>query len=216
MVTLFLFFLALVQTAFSKICVVSLITGDKFKLYQDALVDNKLNYCNIHGYTCFVHTNTVVPPTRPLAWQKIDAIQLAMDKNCDIILWIDGDAIIMKSDIKIQDPIKDIALGRNGDGINSGVMIIKNTLWSKQYFKQVSGMHEFDHHHWWEQAAMMKLDKNIHIRRHIKSISLDIYNSNKITHDTFIYHPWLCNSWYGDLKCEDLWKIAFSKLDKEN
>ena len=162
--------------------------------------------------------NLLVPQTRPLAWQKIEAIKKVMQHpKCKTIFWIDGDAVFINMDMTIPKPTKQISLCRSRDGLNSGVMIIKNTPWATWFFNRVSNMHKYDNHHWWEQAAMINLDKHPRIRNHISTIPNDIYNSNRINKKTFIYHPWLCGgfngkSWYGKLKCNDLWKIALTKV----
>ena len=199
-------------------CVVSFIFGKKFSVYKNSLAANKEKYCARHSYKCFIYQNLLVPQTRPLAWQKIEAIKKVMQHpKCKTIFWIDGDAVFINMDMTIPKPTKQISLCRSRDGLNSGVMIIKNTPWATWFFNRVSNMHKYDNHHWWEQAAMINLDKHPRIRNHISTIPNDIYNSNRINKKTFIYHPWLCGgfngkSWYGKLKCNDLWKIALTKV----
>ena len=190
-------------------CVVSVITGPKFAQFSKRLIDNKQQYCAKMGFQCHIFKDSIVTEYRPLAWQKVHAIDtvLAMG-NCHRLLWLDGDAIIMQP-VKLPETTCNIALTKDSNGINTGVMIIKNTEWSDHFFHRVANTTAFDYHPWWEQAAIIHFIETEPwlFEKHIEYISQDIYNSYDINRTPFIYHTAGCGS-----HCFHKWETAFNKI----
>ena len=110
---------------------------------------------------------------RPAPWAKIPLIAAMLNKGYDWVIWIDADALIIRADINILDQTKsnhDLYLtchrlsenflpgmAFSYDVPNTGVMIFKNSDWSKQFLENIWEEESFIHHYWWENAAVMKL-----------------------------------------------------------
>ena len=189
-------------------CVVSVITGPKFAQFSKRFIDNKQQYCAKMGFQCHIFEDSIVTENRPLAWQKVHAIDtvLAMG-DCHRLFWLDGDAIIMQP-VKLPETTCNIALTKDLNGINTGVMIIKNTEWSDHFFHRVANTTAFDNHPWWEQAAIRHfIETERQTDKHIEYISQDIYNSYDIHRTPFIYHTAGCGS-----QCFHKWETAFNKI----
>lgn len=115
-------------------CVVSIVTGPKFGGFSDQLIRNKQTFCEQVRYECYIYNIPLVAEKRPLAWQKVYAIDAVLHmNNCRRLLWLDGDTIIMHP-VQLPDMALDITLTKDSNGINTGVMIIKNTKWAHHFF----------------------------------------------------------------------------------
>ena len=196
----------------NKTCVVSVIAGPKFSNFSKRLINNKQNYCTQMGFKCHIFNNSLLSDKRPLAWQKVYAIDtvLHMD-DCSRLLWLDGDAIVMQP-VNLPETTRNIALTKDHNGINTGVMIIKNTEWSDRFFHRVANTTTFNNHPWWEQAAIRHfIQTERKIEKHIEYIPHEIYNSYNINKTPFIYHTAGCGS-----NCFDKWKTAFAKINKNH
>jgi hypothetical protein len=119
---------------------------------MDLTWENKEKYAMKHGYSVFDGSH-LIETSRPPAWTKIRALQHLLDEEaCDWGVWLDADTVIMNSDIKIEsflpaDDSHDFLVGSDdrGGGHNSGVMLFRNTLWSKQFLD-----------HWWNMKSYVR------------------------------------------------------------
>ena len=136
-------------------------------------VSNQYNqiYAHHHGYVRIVSNNRILPNS-PAPWEKIPMIsQLLANLSIGVVFWIDDDAFVKKSEIKVQDWLDlyagaDLIIG-NQDAINqgqfsinSGVMIIKNTKWSRSFFNSLMKNPNCDYTSrscCWEQDCMRKV-----------------------------------------------------------
>ena len=101
---------------------------------------------------------------RPPAWNKILIMQKILDSGkYDFVFWIDSDAVIVgKEDIcnEIVDGkdfylVKHFVKGR--DAPNTGVVLLRNSKWSKDFLKTVWEKTDYINHRWWENAAINDL-----------------------------------------------------------
>jgi len=110
-------------------------------------------YCEKNGYDFVVKYNLHNDAHgRHPSWSKLPHILESLD-DCDYLMWIDADAFFCNPDIRIEkwiDETKDINCSVDpGDGmgistrINAGVMIIKNTNWSKSFIKLIAELPHF-------------------------------------------------------------------------
>ncbi len=128
----------------------------------------KQDYCKSHIYDYRDdEDDEIVDKSRPLAWSKVNLIRRCLKDGYDYVVWIDADAFIMNPTIKLESIIvnfskdKDILLTMDAvDVLNSGVMFIKNTEWSKAFFDLVYNMTDFINHSNWEQGAIIDLYEN--------------------------------------------------------
>jgi len=129
-----------------KIAICSLSIGEEYKIYTKYSRLNKIYYCEKHGYD-FIEDDTVYDSAKTIPWSKINLILKYID-NYDYICWIDADMLIMNKEITIESLIKkynkDIICGSDHIMINTGVLIVKNNEFSKQFLKQVYENREYE------------------------------------------------------------------------
>lgn len=97
-------------------------------------------YADLHGYDCHLYSETL-DPGRPPAWSKILYLLEHLD-SYDWLVWIDTDCIIEQVHLRVEDflsPNRDIIFCLGGDPLtlNSGVILVRNTAWSKTYLQTV-------------------------------------------------------------------------------
>ena len=190
-----------------KIAVCSLTVGEEYKRITKYGRKSKVLYCERHGYD-FFDSDDFFDRSRSPAWSKIKILEHYLDEmdglfsKYDYVWWIDGDTLIMNDEIKLEERIssltdgKDITMAKDFKLINSGVMIIRNTKWSRNFMRTIYDQIQFLNHSNWEQAAIIDLlEKNISdSKNHIKI--LELYQQNRINsywysyyfHDCFILH----------------------------
>jgi galactosyl transferase GMA12/MNN10 family len=111
---------------------------------------NKQKYADRYGYHVFDGSGHY-DPSRPPAWSKIRAVQALLigPERCDWVLWMDADAVIMNSNIRIEDFLpadssKDmIVVSDKNGGYNSGVFLFRNSMWSTQFLEEWWNMNDF-------------------------------------------------------------------------
>lgn len=127
-----------------KIGIITLATGEKF------LNDIKYgritleNYCRKHNYDLLEDSSLTKEHNREIQWTKILLIQKFLNLNTyDYLVWIDADIIILNPELTLESFIhrlmnnKDIMYSKDfGGWVNNGVIFIKNTEFSKEYFKE--------------------------------------------------------------------------------
>ena len=171
-----------------KIGVCSLSIGEKYKEYTKYSLINKIKYCRKHGYD-FIEDETIYNPEKPIPWSKLLLI-LKYLSEYDYLVWIDADILIMNSEIKLEDFIEkynsvDIICGSDWKMINTGVIFVKNTDFSREFIRQVYD-NKYDpeedknqRYLNWEQGSFINLyDLNsLDCRNHIKVTDPSEFNS---------------------------------------
>jgi hypothetical protein len=107
-------------------------------------VRNKQQYAQLHGYEVVV-ANDLLDHSRPGAWSKLPAMLHHLPKF-DYLVYMDIDTLVMNFDVRIEQfliPGKDIIMGTDWSGPNTGVWIAKNTDWSKGLIKEVWDQKQF-------------------------------------------------------------------------
>ena len=113
--------------------------------------DNHQHYAAKHGYT-IRDGSDLIDSSRPPAWSKIRAVQKLMTRpyECDWIMWLDADVVIMNSDIRIELLLpadRNIHLVATYDrkfAFNSGSWLLRNSNWSHQFLET-----------WWGQTQLV-------------------------------------------------------------
>lgn len=147
---------------------IAIITFDHRKDFESLRFKNKQKYALTHGYDFIYEDEELeqaflgLEPSRPVAWIKFMFIMKYLP-NYDYIMWIDEDAMIMNENIRIEvivDPQHMIFISEDGNGINSGVFIVRQAKWSMDFIRNcweqewlVKGWHPFRY----EQRAMHHL-----------------------------------------------------------
>lgn len=131
------------------------------------------SYCaiSLHLYAarwgCGVHVDTNLTLDRPPAWHRVKLIPALFDRGYEFVLWVDADAMFVDFDTNILSvvrPDKDLYLVEHyNPGFsqtkvpNTGVMLVRNTAWTRELFGRIWNMTEYVDHTWWENAAMIHL-----------------------------------------------------------
>jgi len=122
-------------------------------LYAKHSILNIYSYAKKYNYGFIVYNDVFNKKVSP-CWNKIPAILENLSRY-KYLIWVDADIIINNFDIKIESFIEDESsinlyicydINLHKECINSGVMIIKNTEWSKNLFTRVWNS-KFPHEH---------------------------------------------------------------------
>lgn len=194
--------------------------------FQYALYNLK-KYCNLHNYNIIIknhYPNTTISPY----WLRVkDLIELSNQypENSAIIIYLDLDTIINLTYkyLKIDQILNfvdtydkknyDIYIGKDSNiykYINSGVMFIKNTKYSKDLLNNWYKLYntknwKFNNNKWkckkkytpciwagyeYEQGALEHIYKNnlFNSKNHIKILHTSFCSSQNFYYDSFIYH----------------------------
>jgi hypothetical protein len=124
-------------------------------------------FADTHGYEPrFISGNDW---RRPRGWLKIEAIRSALERDFDFLLWLDIDAIVLRTDVDVTTAaIDEASLHMAWHGpetseilaegfvphFNSGVMLIRVNDWSREFFRQVWETGQLSHH-WFDQATIL-------------------------------------------------------------
>ena len=98
---------------------------------------NHKMYCDKHNIKYYVlRPEKDFVTSYPGAWGKLVGLRNALLEGWQYAIWIDADAIFTNfSDDILQhvDEEHDLFMSRDFNGLNSGVMIVRNTAWSAMY-----------------------------------------------------------------------------------
>jgi hypothetical protein len=179
-----------------RIAVCSLAIGEKYKEATGNATRTKELYCAKHDYP-FFDEEDLVDHSRPLSWSKIPLI-LRHLPDFDYIVWIDGDAQIMDPGVRLEERIdylsegRDITIARDNVCPNFGVILIKNTEWSRNFLSVI-----YDQEHMigapnWEQSAMLFLHEH-NVSNCTKHITiLPLYKQNDLNSYWYTYEYRTC------------------------
>lgn len=183
--------------------------NDTIKDYADISKEINQVVCYRKGYHLIV-SNTPKLPDRHPAWERFPLLLDIMNKDIyDYVIWIDADACFNPSSTNsIEDIItkynhKDIIFsGDDKYDINSGVIILKNTDYSKKYCldiinsQNVKECSQKFHKRLWEQDCVtFKYKNNIYnIKKNSVIIPYTILQINPLnfplqeSYNSIIYH----------------------------
>jgi hypothetical protein len=145
-------------------------------------------------------------------------------------VWIDGDTLIMNDEIKLENLIMDLSknmdimVAQDWTMLNTGVMFVKNSEWSRKFLELVYDQTEFLNHPNWEQGAFIHLLENneMEAKSHINVLPLSHQNQfnsywYSYNYRDFILHfpgCWRDNNDYGLPVCME--KFCPIKKDEED
>ena len=118
-----------------------------------------------HGHS--VHAECRPAGGRPPAWRKIELLRSLLDRGHEAVLWVDADAVILRTDADIAAelrPGKDLYLVQHrtpqfpGQEVpNTGVMLVRDSEWTRSLLARIWERTEYLHHPWWENAALIAI-----------------------------------------------------------
>lgn len=184
------------------------ITAYNHKFYDIVNITQPIfiKYCTLKNYSYRIEDLSRYNLSRPPAWSKISIVLEEMEKDLvDFYLWIDADAVILNLDF---DPLTfvtethDIYMARDFNNLNSGVMLLKHTDYTKKFLQTVWDMTEYIENSSWENEAIIEMYKanTIDLQNHLFELPAKIFNAyehasygvtkeeNEVCNDTFIFH----------------------------
>jgi hypothetical protein len=209
-----------------------IITAYNHKFYDIVNITHPIfiKYCTLKNYSYRIQDLSRYNLSRPPAWSKISIVLEEMEQDpVDFYLWIDADAVILNLDF---DPLTfvtethDIYMTRDFNNLNSGVMLLKHTDYTKKFLQTVWDMTEYIENSSWENEAIIQMYKanTMDLQNHLFELPAKIFNAyeherygvtfpdNEICDETFIFHaPAL-----GVNEREELIKKYVNKFYKTN
>lgn len=159
-------------------------------------------YCNLQGYTYFAETNTEKIKNnlqgRSWTWYKPHLLRevFTQHPDCDYVLFLDIDAVFSTDTRRIEEFIDDTSniIMTNDYGpsiVNAGVMLVKNTDWSKTFLNDwwdiCEEFPQFKTGLWHDQTCLgflyQKIDKS-----KFKIIDASDLNSMHYDENKFVFH----------------------------
>jgi hypothetical protein len=145
-----------------RFAVCSLTIGNDYKRSVVQCTISQVRHSKTHGYTRITEELPFDSQKRELQWSKIPLIQKHIG-NWDWLIWLDGDVLITNQECKMEDFInivssdKFLFIGRDFQGLNSGVFFIKNCPLAHDFLADVWNFQGFDRILFHEQTAMDRL-----------------------------------------------------------
>lgn len=149
------------------ITVLTLAIGADFKKSLAPALDSKRDYTQKWGYKYVEGGEEHWDRSRPIPWSKIPFVLSELSKLPEgALVWVsDADVLITNPALRIEDQMlallpegKDMLMCIDACGhINSGNILLRNTAWTRDYWKRVGEQTDLLYHIWWENAAMIKL-----------------------------------------------------------
>lgn len=169
---------------------------EKTSVFSNVSTTSKRQFCDRVGCT-YLESRTTSDRSRSALWQKIAFInQLLQNKSIDQIVWMDADVVVssianylpaqsadlmVTADFGLSTNLRD-TLNIHALGIakiNTGVMFIKNTAWSRQFFQAVwndddSGTGINDQN---SVNKLMRMLPQVEAQRHVSVVSRVKWNA---------------------------------------
>ncbi len=129
------------------------------EIFSYAQYSSEVNgmYCKRHGIKFRCHVESL-NRNRPPHWSKMPAM-LQMMPVADWVIWMDADAIVTNFDKSfipiIEETDKPIIMGKDRNGWNSGVFLVRSCERGEEFLKWVNRQTKFIGKRWEEQAAIM-------------------------------------------------------------
>jgi hypothetical protein len=145
----------------------TLAIGEDFRKSLSRLLDSKKEYCKKNNYECIIGGEEFWDRERPIPWSKIPFLLHVLENSSEgeLIFMSDADVYITNMDLKLETHVvpllsdgKDLLMTIDSCGhINDGNILIRNTEWSRGFWKRVYEQTDLLYHPWWENAAVIKL-----------------------------------------------------------
>ncbi|ORX91300.1 hypothetical protein K493DRAFT_339446 [Basidiobolus meristosporus CBS 931.73] len=136
---------------------------------------NKRSYAKKHDYSFIARSSEFAQQVfrgRRIVWGKIDAIEKTLPEY-DWLFWLDMDAVIMNEEIRVEDILEKfrqdlgdeefskkslfVTKPKHDPMINAGVFLLKNSVWSFDFLREVQHRKENYNRIFYEQRAMWEV-----------------------------------------------------------
>jgi hypothetical protein len=161
------------------IVILTLVIGKDYRKSLQKALDSKREYAKRHGYTYIEADEERWDRNRPISWSKVPFLIEMLDKLPEgALVWqSDADVLITNLNIKLEDHVvpllpdgKDMLLIKDAcHNLNAGNLLIRNTAWSRDFWKRVNERTDCTYHIWWETLAVIRLfEENADDNQHIQ------------------------------------------------
>jgi hypothetical protein len=150
-----------------KPVITTLAIGVDYRKGLSKCFESKRAYAEKHGYRYIQGGEEYWDRRKPTAWSKIPfLLSVCADVPEDTLIWqSDADVLITNPELTIENVMvpllpegKDMLLTLDACGtINSGNILLRNTVWTRDFLGRVYLQTQFTYHIWWEQAAIVSL-----------------------------------------------------------
>lgn len=187
---------------------IAMVTAGTPNLIQTSSLSAELNmrYASLHGYA-FYQYHDVMVPRYMVTWNKVRVLMDMLKRTThEWVMWMDTDAVVTNRSIILEDIIKgaesmkdasqdtvDLIVCNDIGGweLNTGVMLWRNTEWSRRLLDELWAMEHLPHMRGAEQGQLIQLlkrDDPMRRRHHI--FDQTVFNTHpKVHHDgLFIIH----------------------------
>lgn len=145
----------------------TLAIGEDFRKSLSKALQSKKDYCEVHDYEFILGDEKFWDREKPIPWSKIPFLLHVLNnsKDGEFIFLSDADVYITNLEFDIEESIvslmldtKDLFMTLDSCGhINDGNILIRNSEWSRDFWKRVYEQTDLLYHPWWENAAVIKL-----------------------------------------------------------
>jgi len=149
------------------VCIATLAIGHDFCKALAPCLESKRVYAERHGYRYIQGGEEVWDRTRPIPWSKIPFLLgiLAGMGEGEIVWLSDADVLITNYELSLETHVlplfpsnKDMLMCFDAcSNLNSGNVFLRNSEWTRSFWKRMGEQTELLYHIWWENAALIKL-----------------------------------------------------------
>ena len=162
-----------------SVTILTLVIGADYRKSLAKALDSKRKYAQKHGYTYIQAGEESWDRSRPISWSKVPLLIKTLSGLPEgALLWIsDADVLITNLDIRLEDHVlpllpaeKDLLLVNDAcNHLNGGNIIMRNTKWTRDYWRRVDARDDCTYHIWWESMAIIKLlEENVSDREKVE------------------------------------------------
>jgi hypothetical protein len=183
-----------------------MVTAGTQNLAPTSDLSSELNakYAEIRGYSFYVYKDIMVPK-RIVTWNKVRVVMDMLNRTGhEWIMWLDTDAVVTNRSVAVEDIITDAQISSilgtvdlilcndiGGWEVNTGVMLWRNSNWSREILQQLWNMEHLPHMQGAEQAQLIKLLRLADPKKlHHQIMDQTIFNTHPNVHKEgmFIIH----------------------------
>lgn len=162
-----------------SVTILTLVIGADYRKSLAKALDSKRKYAQKHGYTYIQAGEESWDRSRPISWSKVPLLINTLSGLPEgALLWIsDADVLITNLDLRLEDHVlpllpaeKDLLLVNDAcNHLNGGNIIMRNTKWTRDYWRRVDARDDCTYHIWWESMAIIKLlEENVSDREKVE------------------------------------------------
>lgn len=105
-------------------------------------------YCDKHGYLWKGLTPTMASFKHSVFWEKFYFIIDELENSTNNLIWVDVDIVVRNDEYPLENILalsnRDILISSDPWGLCTGFMVVRNTPWSKRFFKTLAYLENLD------------------------------------------------------------------------